>query len=160
MIAGSGGFRKRIVRRDCPQILTHESPLLARLFGARGLVSQDELDLSLKGLENPSTLKGVDQAADILVTALEADASVLIVGDFDADGATSCALMVSVLKAFGASQVNYLVPDRFRYGYGLSTEIVEVAASMNPDLLVTVDNGIASCEGVDYANGLGMEVIV
>lgn len=161
MTQASDGFRKRIVRRtDALDTPLTDAGLLGRLLSSRGLASQEELDHSLKGLYPPTLLKGVDEAADILFKALEADASILVVGDFDADGATSCALMVSVLKSLGASQVNYLVPDRFRFGYGLSPEIVEVAAAFAPDLLITVDNGIASCDGVAAAGERGMEVVI
>lgn len=120
----------------------------------------DELDHAISGMLSPASLKDGNLAAEILCTAVEAQASILIVGDFDADGATSCALMVSALKAFGAVHVNYLVPDRFKFGYGLSPEIVDVAVGFQPDLLITVDNGISSIEGVARANSLGIEVII
>jgi single-stranded-DNA-specific exonuclease len=145
---------KRIVQRTLPEGAT----LLDRLFAARGLT--EPLDLSLKGLLDPNQLKGINRAAEILSGAVKRDRSILIVGDFDADGATSCALMVSLLTALGARRVNYLVPDRFKYGYGLTTEIVDVAAAMNPEIIVTVDNGIASIDGVAHANELGIEVII
>ena len=160
MTARVRGNSMRIVRRDSVDPLDCDSPLLGRLFASRGLVSIEELDHSLQGLLPPSALKGIDSAAEIVCAAIEAEASILVVGDFDADGATSCALLVSALRAMRVSSVNYLVPDRFKFGYGLSPEIVEVAASLSPDLLITVDNGIASIEGVELANSLGIEVIV
>ena len=152
-------MRKRIVRRKEQVPLAFTTPLLARVLSARGVRSKDDLDHSLTGLL-PPTLKGIECAADILIDALRENRSILIVGDFDADGATSCALMVTVLRAMGAAQVNYLVPDRFRFGYGLTPEIVEVAREFSPDVIVTVDNGIASIEGVSRANELGVTVVV
>ena len=153
-------MRKRIVRREGQRPLDFTTPLLARIFSSRGVQTAGDLDHSLQGLLTPDSFLGIRQAAIILADALEADASVLVVGDFDADGATSCALMVTALQSMGARQVNYLVPDRFRFGYGLTPEIVDVAAGFNPNVIVTVDNGIASVEGVAYANALGMSVVV
>jgi single-stranded-DNA-specific exonuclease len=154
------GIGKRIVRRDSVSPIDCESPLLGRLFAARGLESAIELDHSLRGLLPPSGLRGIHEAAEIVATAIEAESTILIVGDFDADGATSCALLVSSLKAMGVVSVSYLVPDRFKFGYGLSPEIVQVAAEFGPDLLVTVDNGISSQAGVALANNTGMQVII
>ena len=139
--------------------LEFTSPLLARVLSVRGVRSEHDLDHSLTGLLPPE-LKGIETAADILIDALRAQRSILIVGDFDADGATSCALMVMALQAMGATQVNYLVPDRFRFGYGLTPEIVEVARRFSPDVIVTVDNGIASVDGVARAGELGITVVV
>jgi len=152
-------MKKRIVRRESPGDLDFAAPLLGRVLAARGVRSKDDLDHSLGGLLPPD-LKGIDKAAGILVRAVKENRSILIVGDFDADGATSCALMVTALKAMGAGKVNYLVPDRFRFGYGLTPEIVEVARDFQPDVVVTVDNGIASIDGVARANQLGMTVVV
>jgi single-stranded-DNA-specific exonuclease len=114
----------------------------------------------MQDLLRPEQLSGIDHAASLIKAAVIKEEPILIVGDFDADGATSCALMVSQLKAMGTSRVDYLVPDRFRFGYGLSPEIVEVAAASNPSLLITVDNGIASLAGVELANQRGMNVII
>lgn len=160
MTSPGQGIRKRIVRREAAAPLDHDSPLLGRVFAARGVTSIADLDHGIQDLIPPTSMKGLYEAAGIVVTAIEAEASILVVGDFDADGATSCALLVSALKELGADNVNYLVPDRFRFGYGLSREIVDVAAQFSPDLLITVDNGIASVEGVEHANNMGMEVIV
>lgn len=155
-----GTFRKRIVRRETDSTLPADSTLLDRLYAARGVNDLAELDHRLAGILPPNALLGGDEAAQIIATAIEADASILIVGDFDADGATSCVLMVSVLRSMGAAHVNYLVPDRFRFGYGLSPEIVDVAMAFQPDVIVTVDNGIASVAGVARANALGVEVVI
>ncbi|MBB3045866.1 single-stranded-DNA-specific exonuclease [Litorivivens lipolytica] len=134
-------------------------PLLQRIYAARGVFNDSDCDLSLTHLL-PPTCKGLEAAVARLVKALENDERILIVGDFDADGATSSALGMKVLRAFDARQVDFLVPNRFEYGYGLSPEIVAVAAESKPDLIVTVDNGISSLAGVDAANALGMDVVI
>ena len=134
-------------------------PLLARLYAARGVESAAELDYELKALLPPATLTHADDAARLLADALEAEARILIVADYDCDGATACAVGLRALRAFGAT-VDFLVPDRFVHGYGLSPSVVELAATLSPDLIVTVDNGIASNEGVALANELGIAVLV
>ena len=136
------------------------SPLLQRLYANRGVTAPDEIDLALKGLLPPQLLRGVTDAAALLADAIEGEARVVIVGDFDADGATSSALAVSVLRQMGLQEVSYLVPNRFEYGYGLSPEIVALAAEREPDLIVTVDNGISSHAGVATAQGLGISVLI
>jgi len=123
-------------------------------------VSSDELEMGLGRLEDNSKLKGLTEAINLLTRALNAREKILVVGDFDADGATSTALAIHALAAMGAKDCSYLVPNRFEYGYGLTPEIVDLAATHNPDLIVTVDNGIASHEGVDRAHALGIKVIV
>ncbi len=134
-------------------------PLLARIYAARGIARRDELDYGLKALLPPDALRGTREAAQLLADAIEADARIVIVADYDCDGATACAVAVRALRAFGAN-VGYLVPNRFEYGYGLTPAIVELAARMEPDLLVTVDNGIASVEGVAAARGFGIATLV
>ncbi len=136
------------------------SPVLARIYAARGVVSTEALDRSLAKLLPFAELVGMDAAVDLLQQALRERQRILIIGDFDADGATSSALGVRALRAMGATQVDYLVPNRFEYGYGLTPEIVAVAAERAPDLLVTVDNGIASIDGVAAAKALRMRVLV
>ena len=135
-------------------------PVLARAYAARGVRDAAELDLSIARLLPPADLLQADRAAARLAAALAAGERVLFVGDFDADGATSCAVGVRALRAFGAEAVDYLVPNRFEFGYGLSPEIVAIAARDAPGLLVTVDNGIASIEGVAAARAAGIDVIV
>jgi single-stranded-DNA-specific exonuclease len=135
-------------------------PVLARAYAARGVDDPAALDLSLARLLPPEGLHQADRAAARLAEALAAGERILFVGDFDADGATSCAVGVRALRAFGAQSVAYLVPNRFEYGYGLSPEIVALAAGRRPQLLVTVDNGIASIDGVAAARAAGMDVIV
>lgn len=136
------------------------SPLLWRVYRARGISDAAELERELSSLIPPEHMSGLDAAVTLLVEAIELEKRILIVGDFDADGATSCALAVLALRAFGHRQVSFLVPDRFRYGYGLTPEIVEYARQRSPDLIVTVDNGISSVAGVAAARALGWQVLV
>lgn len=135
-------------------------PALKQIYANRGVDRLDDITLPLSQLAPPSALKGAQAAAEMLADAIEFHASVVIVGDFDADGATSCALAVSLLKQMGLEEVTYLVPNRFEFGYGLTPEIVGIAAQYQPDVLVTVDNGIASIDGVMAAQMLGMSVII
>lgn len=135
-------------------------PVLRKIYAARGVLKPQELRLDLGELHPPSLLKNSHSAASLLVDTMRQGKSILVVGDFDADGATSCALFMLCLKAFAYDKVNYLVPNRFEYGYGLTPEIVAVAAQSKPDLIVTVDNGIASNEGVKQARAAGIDVLV
>ena len=135
-------------------------PLLARVYSRRGISHTDELNLGLDQLLPPADLLNADRAAILLADALAEDKRMLVVGDFDADGATSTALAVSVLRAFGVANVGFLVPNRFEYGYGLTPEIVELARSEKPDLIITVDNGISSIEGVQAARAAGIATLV
>ncbi|AMM13582.1 single-stranded-DNA-specific exonuclease RecJ [Burkholderia sp. PAMC 28687] len=137
-------------------------PVIARLYASRGVCSPDEIETELKKLHAPIGLKGCDEAAVVLADALVAKRRMLVVADYDCDGATACAVAVRGLRMFGA-QIDYLVPNRFEYGYGLTPEIVALAAGRaggKPDLLITVDNGIASVDGVEAANALGIDVLV
>ncbi|MBA1289002.1 single-stranded-DNA-specific exonuclease RecJ [Pseudomonas japonica] len=135
-------------------------PLLTRLYAARGVQSQAELDKGLARLIPYQQLKGIDAAVDMLVTAIDRRERILVVGDFDADGATASSVAVLGLRLLGAAHVDYLVPNRFTYGYGLTPEIVAVALERQPDLLVTVDNGISSVEGVQAARDAGLKVLI
>jgi single-stranded-DNA-specific exonuclease len=134
-------------------------PVLARICAARGISRRGELEDSLSGLIPPSALMHAERAGALLADAIAAGKRLLIVADYDCDGATACAVGVRALSALGAS-VSFLVPNRFEHGYGLTPEIAVLAARSKPDLLITVDNGIASVEGVDAARRLGMEVLV
>lgn len=138
------------------------SPLLQRIYAARDIRSPAELETGLKRLLPPQQLKGLNEALDLLEQALEQQQTILIVGDFDADGATSTSVAVLALQALGCQQVDFLVPNRFDFGYGLSPEIVSVAEQLQPkpQLLVTVDNGISSIEGVAQAQRAGIKVLV
>jgi single-stranded-DNA-specific exonuclease len=143
-----------------PRLKETLSPRLARIFSARGVRDPAELDLSLPGLLAPEPLPGIEEGARVLADVLEAGGHVKIVGDFDADGATSCALVMLALRAMGGERVTFLVPNRFEFGYGLSPEIVAVALEDAPDVIVTVDNGMSSLEGVAVARRAGVRVVV
>ena len=134
--------------------------MLARIYAGRKIEHIEQTEYPLSRLIPPGDLKGIDTAVDLLCHAIQNDERILVVGDFDVDGATSTTLAIKVLTALGAKHVDYLVPDRFKYGYGLTPEIVEVARERNPDLIVTVDNGIASIGGVQAAHGLGIKVLI
>ena len=132
---------------------------IAEILARRGVQSEQELELKLKHLLPPD-LKGLDQAVELIDQVIDQKKQIVIIGDYDADGATSTALMILVLKEMGAN-VEYLVPDRFKYGYGLTPKIAELAQqTYQPDLLITVDNGISSHAGVETAQALGMQVII
>jgi single-stranded-DNA-specific exonuclease len=135
-------------------------PLLARLYAARGVLAREELDDGLGKLLPPSGLKGAREAAVLLADAIAADKRLCIVADYDCDGATACAVGVRGLRLLGARHVDYLVPDRVADGYGLTPVIARRVKESGADLLITVDNGIASVEGVAAANALGLQVLV
>ena len=134
-------------------------PVLARILAARGVSARIDLDDAMAGLLPPDSMLGIDRAAGLLADAIAAKKRLLIVADYDCDGATACAVGIRALRAFGAD-CSWLVPNRFRTGYGLSPEVVALAAPLKPDVIITVDNGIASVEGVEAARALGIEVII
>jgi single-stranded-DNA-specific exonuclease len=156
----------KIVTRDVPPRIVWAleqagvHPLLARLYAARGVQAKEELDDGLVRLLPPASLKGAQQAASLLADAIAADRKLCIVADYDCDGATACAVAVRGLRLLGAKQVDYLVPDRMTDGYGLTPAIAERVKAQGAQLLVTVDNGIASVDGVAAANALGLQVLV
>ena len=135
-------------------------PILKRIYANRDVSSLSQVDYSLTRLINFNRLKGIEVAANIVAAAVVSNQRILIVGDYDADGATSTALVVRALQSFGASHVDYLVPNRFEYGYGLTPEIVEVARDCAPDVLITVDNGISSIDGVSAAKQNDIKVVI
>lgn len=155
----------RIVTRDVPQIAfeqllsTGMPAVLARIYAARGVVEMRQLDTSLAGLLPMESLQHCTTMAAMLADAIAAGKRLLIIADYDADGATACAVGINALRAFGAT-VDYLVPNRFEFGYGLTPEIVRQAAAGKPDYLITVDNGIASVDGVEEARRTGMDVLI
>ena len=150
----------RIEQRQTTQHLGLDDALLDRIFSARGIEHPSQLERGLANLLSPADLPDIDIAAARLADAVEQNQKILIVGDFDADGATSVALCVLALRAMGAENIDFLVPNRFDYGYGLSPEIVQLAATMAPSVIVTVDNGVASVDGVALANEVGIDVVV
>ncbi|MES2130124.1 MAG: single-stranded-DNA-specific exonuclease RecJ [Pseudomonadota bacterium] len=156
----------RIANRPCPfrtsEMLRQSGihPVLARLYAARGLTDARELSSELAALTPPSGLLHIDAAAVFLADAIKAGKRMVIVADYDCDGATACAVALRGLRAMGAT-VDYIVPNRFEYGYGLTPEIVALTArEKNPEIIITVDNGIASIDGVDEANRRGIDVVV
>ncbi len=155
---------RRIQRRAAPALdpafLPHRHPVLRRVLAARAVGGDGDLDHSLARLLPPHGLLDLDRAAALLDEAIESSSRIVVVGDYDADGATGCALAVRGLALLGAVDVRYVVPDRRRHGYGLTPELVEVAHALRPRLLVTVDNGISSVEGVARAKALGIEVLI
>ena len=150
-----------LTREVNPDVLVDlQPPLLRRIYAGRGVSNSQELDRSLQALASPAKLPDVQLAAERLADAITQQQKIMIVGDFDADGATAVTLCVKILKDFGAERVEFLVPNRFEYGYGLSPEIVDLANNSQPDLIVTVDNGVSSVAGVDRASELNIDVIV
>lgn len=135
-------------------------PLLKRVYANRNIESPDQIDYALGHLHDYHQLKGIDNASAIVADAVINNETVIVVGDFDADGATSSALVVRALRLFGLMTVDYLVPNRFEYGYGLTPEIVAVASDKSPDLIITVDNGISSVEGVAAARRNNIKVVI
>jgi single-stranded-DNA-specific exonuclease len=154
-------MRKKIQQRPIlsNSVLEGLPGFLNRIYTARGVQSSTELELSLNQLHHSETIKGLDKAVGLLLDALSNNQKILIVGDFDCDGATSTALAMLVLKALKAD-CQFLVPNRFEYGYGLTPEIVDLASKENPHLIVTVDNGISSIDGVRRAKQLGIKVLI
>ena len=149
---------RRELPAPAPDLGAGLHPVLQRVYLARGIRSGAELQCNLELLAPVGSLAGTAAAADLLLR--HRGARVLIIGDFDADGATSTALMVRALRAWGYAAVDFLVPNRFEYGYGLTPEIVAVAAARAPSLIVTVDNGISSNAGVAAARARGIEVLI
>ena len=135
-------------------------PLLKRVYSQRNINDVEELELGLEKLIPPEQFKGIDEAVQLLMDALQRQQRVLIVADFDADGATSCVVALKALRQFGFQHTDYIVPNRFDYGYGLTPEIVELAKTRNPDLIITVDNGISSIEGVAAAKFSGIKTLI
>ena len=156
-------MQKNITRRTYSNDITLPDdihPVLKRIYSSRNIRSEDEIDYSLKRLLPFDQLMGITEAVKLLEHCLQDNKRILIVADFDADGATSCALAKRGLELMGAVNVNYIVPNRFEFGYGLSPEIVEVAAQHRPDVIITVDNGISSIDGVSLARSKNIDVLI
>lgn len=155
----------QIKRRDAidsqsAELLVDLHPVLRQIYLNRGVTHSDQLDRSLKNLPTYQTLSGIDVAVGLIKGAIQSNKKIMIVADFDADGATSCAVAIRGLRMLGAKQVEFVVPDRFKFGYGLTREIVDVALQSSPDLIITVDNGISSVDGVAHAIAEGCQVVV
>ncbi|HFC30319.1 MAG TPA: single-stranded-DNA-specific exonuclease RecJ, partial [Oceanospirillales bacterium] len=154
----------KIKRRKIPQSDSLAncglSPLIQRLYLARGITSPTQINYSLQNLANPEKLSNINTAAEIVVNAIKHNKKIVIVGDFDADGATATALCLRAFKAFGHHNIDFLVPNRFDFGYGLSTQLIPILQEMQTDLIITVDNGISSIEGTQAAIEQGMQVII
>ena len=159
----SQGVKKTIVLRPVKKkhaLQGNLHPLLERIFLARGITSELELDRTLAKLPSPWLLSGMEEMVEHLIVAINEQQKICIVADFDADGATSCAVAIKGLQLLGAGQVTFVVPNRFEYGYGLTPEIVELVKLQNPDVIITVDNGISSIDGVKAATDSGIKVLV
>lgn len=154
-------IKQRAVSQTAAEYLQNAglSPLMSRLFAARGVVDVAQVAVNLGNLLPPHSLTNNQDMAKLLADAIQTNKKLLVIGDYDADGATATAVAVKGLRAFGAD-VGFLVPNRFEYGYGLTPEIVALAATQKPDVIITVDNGIASVDGVAAANALGMQVLI
>ncbi len=163
-MTGNKLIQRRALQISADSLPQEMHPVLKRVYQARNVSGRDALDRSLDQLHNPDSLLGMQEAAQLLAKTMKNDGHILIVADFDADGATSCTLAVRALNKMGAAHVHYLVPDRAVHGYGLTPAIVDEAASCSPDLtpnlIVTVDNGISSIAGVETARALGIQVLV
>ncbi len=160
---GNSSYLNRTIVRRKPTLVSEElqvHPVLRQVYQNRNVTHVDQLDYSLAKLALPDQLSNIQLAAEIIVQAIQADASILIAGDFDADGATGSALSYLALTAFGARKVQYLCPDRHEFGYGLTERFVEYFAPTQPDLVITVDNGISNVGGVRLAKELGMSVVI
>lgn len=151
-----------LIRRQAadPDWSSEMHPLLRRVYSQRGVTSSAELDLGLANLAPPESLKGMNKAVDLLLAALHGKWKILLVGDYDADGATSCVVALNALHGFGFDRLDYIVPNRFEFGYGLTPGIVELACARDPDLLITVDNGISSIDGVAAAKRAGLRTLI
>ena len=156
-------MHKEIIRRDqvndehLPATL---HPIVRQIYARRGVTSKDQLELTASHLCAVDSLKGLPEACELLYQALKDKKNITVIGDFDADGATSTALMMEALRMLGSTNHHFLVPNRFKYGYGLTPEIVDIAASQGAQVLVTVDNGISCIAGVKRAKELGLQVVV
>ena len=153
-------IKRRAVPSAAPAELEGLHPLLQRIYLARHIDNEAALEHTLHALAPAEALAHIDRGVQLLCEALAQEQRILVVGDFDADGATSTALALRALRTLGAADVHYLVPNRFEYGYGLTPEIVAAAQALSPDLIVTVDNGVSSLEGVEAAQAAGIKVLV
>ena len=157
------GVKKIIVARPQGAKKSHLKdldPILSKIFSSRGITENQQLERTLANLPSPWLLSGMEGMVEHLIIAIKEQKKITIVADFDADGATSCVVAIKGLELLGAKKVDYVVPNRFEYGYGLTPEIVELVKQQHPDIIITVDNGISSIDGVKVAKDYGMTVLV
>ncbi len=157
------GVKKNIVPRPKSKKKSHLKeldPILSTIFSARGITENQQLERTLANLPSPWLLSGMETMVEHLITAIKQQQKITVVADFDADGATSCVVAIKGLELLGASNVSFVVPNRFEYGYGLTPEIVELVKQQKPDVIITVDNGISSLDGVTVAKEFGIKVLV
>ena len=154
-------FKEKIIDSKSYNSLVSKgiNPVLSSLFASRGISSIDDIDYKLDKLLSPDLLKSVKDASNLLISKIDRKDKIIIIGDYDADGATATACGYLGLKKFGAD-VDFIVPNRFKFGYGLTPEIVDLAYKKKPELIITVDNGIASIEGVKKENSYGIDVLI
>ena len=145
---------------DLSLLSTDIAPLLKRIYISRGITSAQQLETTARALHSYQKLHGIDAAVELLFEAIQGNKRIIVVGDFDADGATSSALSVIALRMLGSNNVDYLVPNRFEDGYGLSPEVVDQAIEIGAEVIMTVDNGVSSIDGVRYAKEQGLKVLV
>ena len=156
-------MQKEIIRREHisdEHLPSSLHPIVRQIYARRGVTCKEQLELTASHLCPVETLKGIPEACELLYQALKGQKNITVIGDFDADGATSTALMMEALQMLGSSNHHFLVPNRFKYGYGLTPEIVDIAVSQGAEVLVTVDNGISCMAGVKRAKALGLQVLV
>src|SRR5690606_15582115 len=158
----AGGVRQIVRRTGTGTVAGAESlnPVIGRVLANREIESIDQLAFSSRDLLRPDAMSQIDRAAQLIADHVRGGSTIMVLGDYDADGATSCALAVLALRAMGAARADYLVPDRFKLGYGLSPALVDLAAAERPGLLVTVDNGISSVAGAARARELGIALVI
>ncbi|KES16956.1 Single-stranded DNA-specific exonuclease [Gilliamella apis SCGC AB-598-P17] len=157
-------MKSKLTHRQLPEVLPKLSPdiplLLQRVYALRGITSMQELDYTTRNLCNYDNLDGTHTAVEIVYSAMQNNKRIMIVGDFDTDGATSTALMIKALKKMGCKHVDYIIPNRFDDGYGLSISVVKRALSKKADLIITVDNGVSAIEAVEFAKQSNLTVII
>ena len=153
-------IKRRPIPDHNPFVNSRLSPLVQRLYISRGITKLEQIQYKLANLHTAKYLSGIKTAANIVIDALNDSKKIVIVGDFDADGATATALCLRAIKAFGHTNIDYLVPNRFDFGYGLSVQLIPILKDMNTELIITVDNGISSHEGTQVAIDAGMQVII
>lgn len=159
----SNCMKKLIIARenvDDSHLPSNLHPVIKQIYATRNVINADELNNSAATLHDFKLFKDIDKASELLVNALNAQSRILIVGDFDADGATSTATLMQGLEMFGFKHLDYLIPDRFSLGYGLSPALAEQIVQIKPDLVITVDNGISCIAGIDILKAVGIKVLV